>query len=212
MVITPTLRGLFGISLDASTNTITVNPHLPATWEDARVSSLHLGNRTVTLNFYREKGKLRVTVADLDGKAEGLYLRSEVPGTTSLQSDRNSVGIVIPLPAIEVSIPTPVLPTPGSRSSQLKILSAEYSPRGLTIRAEGQPDTNAELVIRRNQAVNARIVGIKPSSPPGELARIASLDPSLPDPGSTNAKEPTALDLHFPQGQGWQTLKITLTW
>ena len=212
MVITPTLRGLFGISLDASTNTITVNPHLPATWEDARVSSLHLGNRTVTLNFYREKGKLRVTVADLDGKAEGLYLRSEVPGTTSLQSDRNSVGIVIPLPAIEVSIPTPVLPTPGSRSSQLKILSAEYSPRGLTIRAEGQPDTNAELVIRRNQAVNARIVGIKPSSPPGELARIASLDPSLPDPGSANAKEPTALDLHFPQGQGWQTLQITLTW
>jgi glycogen debranching enzyme len=29
MVITPTLRGLFGISIDAQTKTITVNPHLP---------------------------------------------------------------------------------------------------------------------------------------------------------------------------------------
>ena len=30
MVITPTLRGLFGIDIDAQTKTITVNPHLPA--------------------------------------------------------------------------------------------------------------------------------------------------------------------------------------
>ena len=32
MVITPTLRGLFGISIDAQAKTITVNPHLPASW------------------------------------------------------------------------------------------------------------------------------------------------------------------------------------
>ncbi len=30
MVITPTLRGLFGISINAQTKTITVNPHIPA--------------------------------------------------------------------------------------------------------------------------------------------------------------------------------------
>ena len=30
MVITPTLRGLFGIDIDAQSKTITVNPHLPA--------------------------------------------------------------------------------------------------------------------------------------------------------------------------------------
>ena len=32
MVITPILRGMFGISVDAQTKTITVNPHLPAGW------------------------------------------------------------------------------------------------------------------------------------------------------------------------------------
>ena len=36
MVITPTLRGLFGISIDAQTKTITVNPHLPASWDHAQ--------------------------------------------------------------------------------------------------------------------------------------------------------------------------------
>ena len=35
MVITPILRGVFGISVDAQTKTITVNPQLPAGWERA---------------------------------------------------------------------------------------------------------------------------------------------------------------------------------
>ena len=44
MVITPTLRGLFGISIDAQSKTITINPHLPATWDHATVKDLHIGN------------------------------------------------------------------------------------------------------------------------------------------------------------------------
>ncbi len=36
MVITPTLRGLFGISINAQTKTITVNPHLPASGTHAK--------------------------------------------------------------------------------------------------------------------------------------------------------------------------------
>ena len=43
MVITPTLRGLFGIDIDAQTKTITVNPHLPANWDRAYIENLALG-------------------------------------------------------------------------------------------------------------------------------------------------------------------------
>jgi hypothetical protein len=83
----------------------------------------------------------------------------------------------------------------------------------MTVKVEGQPNTNAELVIRRNQTVNERIAAIKLSGPPDELARITSLDPDLRDSDSiANPNVPTALDLHFPQGQGWQTLEVTLTW
>ncbi|WP_263350715.1 amylo-alpha-1,6-glucosidase [Acidicapsa acidisoli] len=207
MVITPTLRGLFGISLDAATNTITVNPHLPANWTNARVSNLHLGNRTLILNFYRERDRLRATIADEDAKTENLHLRSDYEGTKTL----STVEISIPLPAIELSIPAPALPSPGSRPSQIKVLSTEYGTRSLTVRFAGQPNTNAELAIRRNQAVYEKIKSVTPGDHPNEQARIISLNPDLPDP-TKRANEPTALDLHFPQGQGWQTLEVTLTW
>jgi glycogen debranching enzyme len=207
MVITPTLRGLFGISLDAATNTITVNPHLPANWDHARVSSLHLGNRTLTLNLYREKDSLRATVADLDAKTENLHLRSDFAGTKTL----STFEISIPLPAIELSLPASALPTPGSRPSQIKVLSTEYAPHSLTVRFAGQPDTNAELPIRRNQAVYEKIKLVTPGDHPDQQARIVSLDTDLPDP-IKRSNEHTALDLHFPPGQGWQTLELTLTW
>ena len=69
MVFTPTLRGLFGINLDAATNTITVNPHLPANWDVAHVYQVHLGEQPVNLQLSREKGRLRITAQSLDGHA-----------------------------------------------------------------------------------------------------------------------------------------------
>ena len=42
MVITPTLRGLFGIDIDAQTKTITVNPHLPASWDMPEILGLQV--------------------------------------------------------------------------------------------------------------------------------------------------------------------------
>ena len=35
MVITPAIRGLFGLSFDAEAKAIVVDPHLPATWQGA---------------------------------------------------------------------------------------------------------------------------------------------------------------------------------
>ncbi len=49
MVITPTLRGLFGISIDAQSKTITVNPHLPASWNSAEVRDLQLSANKTSL-------------------------------------------------------------------------------------------------------------------------------------------------------------------
>jgi hypothetical protein len=35
MVITPAVRGLFGLSFDAEHKSVIVDPHLPATWQGA---------------------------------------------------------------------------------------------------------------------------------------------------------------------------------
>src|SRR6202007_2532505 len=60
MVITPILRGLFGISIDAATKTITVNPRLPADWKEAAVRDLQVGGSSFDLTFEREGALMRV--------------------------------------------------------------------------------------------------------------------------------------------------------
>ncbi len=187
MVLTPTLRGLFGINLDAATHTITVNPHLPATWVESRVSQLHLGDQPVNLRLSREKGRLRITAQSPDGRPfnSPIHLRSDAVGTTS--SGTNEISV--PLPAIEISQKDHALPPPGSRPEQLKILSTDYTSHSLTVKVQGQPGTESHLAVTTNQPVQLKL--------------------TTADGIEFKDKD---VALHFPPGQGWQTLTLTLTW
>ena len=57
MVVTPVLRGLFGVQVDAIAGTVTVAPHLPADWDSAQVNHLHVGASIVNL-VYRREGRI----------------------------------------------------------------------------------------------------------------------------------------------------------
>jgi glycogen debranching enzyme len=214
MVITPTLRGLFGISLDAATNTITVNPHLPSNWNRADIHNLRIANVDVDLTFQRENGKLRV-IAQIEHPDSGPSphapsLRSEVLGAGIASGQATWVSeINIPLPDIEVSTDQHTLPTAGARPSQPKVLSAVYSAKSLTITIEGQPDSQAILFLRRNKSVpNLKVEKSYAEKFPGSEAKILEWLDSNP----ADTKQRTPLKLHFPKGQGWQTLEFTLTW
>jgi glycogen debranching enzyme len=204
MVITPTLRGLFGISLDAATNTITVNPHLPAGWEKAVIKNLHIGNQAVNLTFSREKGSV-YAVASTKGPA--IHLHSDVTGSKPSTSHFGEPEIIIPLPPTEVSLPPHTLPTPGSRPEQIKILSVEYGTRSMTIKTQGQPDSHVHLVLHNNQLLLPKIAVDNQQQHPDAKVGISFSDVAL-----SHTEEPMNLSLHFPQGQGWQTLEFTLTW
>ena len=80
MVITPILRGLFGIDIDATTKTITVNPHLPAGWDSAEVMDLQLPGEKTALYFKRHGDHLEVYMSPTDGDA--WHLRSDIRGAT----------------------------------------------------------------------------------------------------------------------------------
>ncbi len=173
MVTTPTIRGLFGISLDAATNTITVNPHLPASWNHAEIHNLHLGTQTFTLDFRREEGQLRISAFDparlptAEARSAALkpasarpalyptiHLRSDIPGTRGpSQADVNPVtgmaSLSLLTPLVEVSLPAHALPAPGSRTEQLKVLSGDYAPNRLTLTVQGAPGTEAHLLVHR---------------------------------------------------------------
>src|SRR5581483_5667305 len=57
MVISPLLRGLFGLSWDSLNHTLHVNPQFPADWDHARLHNVPLGAAKIDLDFERSGGK-----------------------------------------------------------------------------------------------------------------------------------------------------------
>jgi glycogen debranching enzyme len=243
MVITPALRGLFGITLDAATNTITVDPHLPAEWDHAKVENLHLGTSEVDLDFSREEGHLKVMAqVKNDSKTStknstALTIRSDVAGAKFAADKFNAGWLTIPLPAVEISAPRLVLqmkvkptepdvksardpllgefptainhqlPAPGSRTSQVKVLSVKYAPHRMIVTASAPAETYAGFVIRHNEAMVPRIDYVQKKEHPEASVGIGLIGSAL-----IKTDQPFFLTAHFPSGQGYQTLEFTLTW
>jgi GH15 family glucan-1,4-alpha-glucosidase len=53
MVVSPLLRGMFGLEADANTHTLKFTPHVPADWISFSIENLRLGNDTLLLNYKR---------------------------------------------------------------------------------------------------------------------------------------------------------------
>ncbi len=141
MVISPILRGLFGIEWNAAENTLTVTPHLPADWDRAAVLRLPIGSGTTDLRFERSGATLVVRASD------GVRLKSRVPG--AVVGSEGSSSLRIPLPAVEASVATD-LPLPGARTEQMKVLDQQAGPRSLTLRLAAPAGSKQGFRLRRN--------------------------------------------------------------
>ena len=194
MVITPTLRGLFGISIDAATKTITVNPHLPATWHHATVRGLAIGSEKVDIEF-SQGSELRVQIK---GEKEArLKLATSINGARQLGSQE----IEIPRQGVLLG-PVFFAPQPGSRSQSMRVLDQVTTEHGMTLTLEWQ-DSQAQRCDSHARDLAAKRTARKwcddqetPTNSDKELA-----------PDSTRV-----LVGHFPPGTGFKTLVITLTW
>ncbi len=143
MVITPILRGLFGIEVDALSRTLRVTPRLPAAWSSAAILRLHVGESVVDVVYKRSGTTMLVSVEQLSGE--------KVPLTGASKD-----GILrVPLPAVEVSVGHQ-LPLRGSRTAQLKVLRAVNEGRALTLEVEGLAGSSSELKVVRNDG-NVRV-------------------------------------------------------
>jgi glycogen debranching enzyme len=139
MVISPILRGLFGLGWDEATRTLTVTPHLPATWDRAVIRRLPFGDRTVDLTFRRDGRELLVQASDA-----AVHLASHAPGAAAKE------GILrIPLPAVEAAI-SEELPEPGDETHQLKVLADDDGDRSLTLKLSAPGGSTQTLSIREN--------------------------------------------------------------
>ena len=215
MVITPVLRGMFGISLDATTNTITVNPHVPGDWKEAKVNGLHLGGKMVDLVFSRQREGLRVSAGE---RGDGVRLRSDLPGATS---GGKGSELVVPLPAVEVVLPKSELPTPGSRPAQPKVLTSVYGARRLTLTIAGLAGTEMKLGLLRNLAVEPKVMLIGQGASSGAKVSLTG-EIEADGPRGKDALTSRDVSVSFPKagdskglatpGGDWQTVELTLSW
>ena len=198
MVVTPTLRGLFGIDVDAQAKTITVDPHLPADWDHAQIKHLHVGEDSVDLNFSQAMGEVTVSVESTgqDGvKSPVIKLLSTEPGARTLKDGK----LAIAEHAVEVGEFFRA-PLPGDRTQSMRVLRQEYAQRQLTLTLEGLANSEAQIplvVNGHNLKLNAQGAELK----------------SAPDAKSkTAASDSTLMHVRFPEGDGWKTITVTLTW
>lgn len=185
MVITPTLRGLFGISVDAQARTISVDPHLPASWNHAEVKHLPIGAASVDLAFTRSKAE--ITVSLQAPAASGIKLITTTPAARPLPG--GSLGF----PRHPVEVATCFQPpSPASRTRSLRVVREQYASRQLRLTLQAPAGTEAQLPLflaDPNLKLHA------------DGASLAAPTPSKPEIG-----------LQFPAGDGWKTLTVTLSW
>ena len=223
MVITPTLLGLFGLDIDAQTKTITVNPQLPASWDSAEILNLQLGGGPSALHFTRKADHLEVYLSS--ASTGDWHLKSDLPGASFGARDAEKPsrkakspvekGLRIPIPALEID---PLLsnlhdvtdpdqvPLPGSRTSRFRIVHSEYADHKLTLVAEGLAGTEGSVCLVRHGRFIPKIdKGVASESAPTD-AKISMRE------GSDDPADPALLVFEFPQGQGWKTVTVILTW
>ena len=183
MVITPLLRGLFGLDWDVPNRTLRLAPHLPADWDRARLDNVPFGSTRLRLDYQRSGSQLTVRAAF--SKPEVLCLTAQIESRgpcTATPSTAHSLNI--PLPPVEVSIPTE-LPLEGSRTTQLKSLKEEFSPNHAVFTFAAQGGSTYELPVRINRS-HVSVNG-------AELAG-------------------NKLHIRFPEGAGYRHQTVTFAW
>ena len=226
MVITPTLRGLFGIDIDAQTKTIIVNPHLPAGWDHAEVLNLALGGEQSALYFSKKPGQLEVDLSPTQGGE--WKLRCDLPGATFGPIDMASAKMLHLTPRQGLRIPTPALeaeyslgswnpiesvqsvlplepPLPGAATQKFRFLNSQYGEGKLVLTAEGVAGSTGIIRLLRHGHFLPKVV-TEPSTAPDASVSYRDCDA---DP---YACKTLPLILNFPPGEGWKTITVTLIW
>jgi len=207
MVITPILRGMFGISVDAQTKTITVNPRLPAGWNDVAIRDFQVPGGSFDITFGREGSSLRVGISPTK-EAVNWRLRSDVLGARPDKG--NQIGLILPLPLIELGNGRQGA-LPGSRTSAFRILHEEWGSNEVTITAQGLAGSRADIPVRRHKLVQMRL------HVEGGLSNMADdqhsgVNLTGIDTAFRDFNLPLGLNFYFPPGEGWKTITVTLTW
>ncbi len=188
MVITPALRGMFGVDVDGLSGSVHLDPHLPADWDKAEVERLHVGRSVCSLDYQRQGQSLIVKIVSISGPV----VRLET-AVKDARAAADGLSIAFSLPPVEVAMPHE-LPLPGARTSQMKVLAEAVTTHSMQLELESDAGSVVELQLRRNAPkLNVRADG-------------ANISPKKSVPGLDS------LVVEFPSGRGFKQQTVTLQW
>jgi hypothetical protein len=185
MVIIPAVRGMFGVSVDAATHMVTVDPRLPAQWDHATLHNVRVGDQTIDLRYERNAEGWEVRADSKNGNA--IALKSTTPGAHA-----SARGVLeVPTSAVEVGMDygaDGALPLPGARTTMMKVLRQEAAARSLTLLLEAQGGSTQRLFVRqRDRRLRVNVDG-------GTITSDGKLE------------------IRFPAGDGYVRRQVTLRW
>lgn len=163
MVISPLLRGLFGLQTDAGARRVTLTPHVPADWTWFTVDNVPVGSASLRLAYRKNAGEISLAVTRSgSGECSLLFSPAVSPRAQVLGVEMNGRRIPFQIKksdvdqhiTVQTSIAggenrlsirirndfglslSPELPPLGSASQGLRMLSQSWSPAGDTLTLE----------------------------------------------------------------------------
>ncbi|HEY7211696.1 MAG TPA: glycogen debranching protein [Bryobacteraceae bacterium] len=140
MVITPLVRGLFGLDWDASHHTLRLAPHLPADWDHATLHNVPLGETRADL-IYRRAGDRWL----VETKSAICLAAQNAPAKPCGRT------LAIPAEPVEIAIAAE-LPNPGDPTKQLKVLDQSYTAHEARFLFAAQGGSTYDLQTRLNRS------------------------------------------------------------
>lgn len=147
MVVTPAVRGMFGIEADVANHTLVIAPQLPAEWAQAALHHVPFGADELEVRFARQNGNMRVEVTS--AHAISLCVLREKTDTECHAAAAVSHVLNVPLPPVEVSLPKVALSV-GDASHNLRVVNQQYGNGSLVLTLEARGGTEQVLRLQKN--------------------------------------------------------------
>ncbi len=167
MTLTPAVRGLFGVDVDALARRLKVSPHLPATWDGAELRGVRIGEDLFTVTMRRERGRMIVTA---DAGHETVLCLNGGASASCEEKPARQHRAEIALPAVEIGMAAQPLPLPGAATRRARVTDEVYEADGAHLTVEGEGGAVIEFALRRN--VPSAHVRMDGAAQTGDLLRV----------------------------------------
>jgi glycogen debranching enzyme len=217
MVISPILRGMFGLHIDAEGHQITLAPHVPANWTEFAIRAVRVGGVDVEFEYHKTADSIAL---DIKRSGNGdcwvefspaFSLRTQVlsvqmngrPLSFKMQSNANDQHLAVRFPvnghgaSLTIRVKNDFglslsneLPDLGSTSRGLRVISDSWnaSRNQLSLELSGRAGSRYELDVW-NPAQVSSVDG-------ASLTRSGKLDIQMPE-GAPESYVPQKIVIHF---------------